>query len=71
MADITYMKILLGQILYDRKISYRQLSIMTEISKSNIENICDGKRFPRIDTLEKIAKALNMHIVDLFESDYK
>ena len=65
------MKILIGEILYKRKISYRQLSIMTGIKKSTIFNICNGIYSPRIDELEKIAKALKVHITDLFESEYK
>ena len=65
------MKILIGEILYKRKISYKQLSIMTGIPKSSIADICNGNTMPRIDTLELIAKALNLRIYDLFESDYK
>lgn len=65
------MKIIIGQILYDRKISYKQLSIRTGIPKSTIGDICNGLTMPRIDTLETIAKALNLHISDLFESEYK
>ena len=65
------MRILLGQILYERNISYRQLSIMTGITKSTIANICNEVYMPQIDTLEIIAKALKVRITDLFESDYK
>ena len=65
------MKILIGEILYKRNISYRQFSIMTGIPKSTIADICNGLTIPRIDTLELIAKELKMHITDLFESEYK
>ena len=65
------MKILIGEILYKRKISYMQLSIMTGIPKSSISDICNGLTMPRINTLETIAKALNMRISDLYESNYK
>ena len=65
------MKILIGEILYKRKISYMQLSIMTGIPKSSIADICIGSTIPRLDTLETIAKALSIRISDLFESDYK
>lgn len=44
---------------------------MTGIKKSTIFNICNGIYSPRIDELEKIAKALKVHITDLFESEYK
>ena len=65
------MKILIGEIIYKRNISYRQLSIMTGIPKSTISDICNGLTMPRIDTLELIAKALKVHITDLFESEFK
>ena len=48
-----------------------QLSIMTGIPKSSIADICIGSTIPRLDTIETIAKALNMRISDLFESDFK
>lgn len=44
---------------------------MTGIPKSTIADICNGITTPRIDTLEIIAKALNIRISDLFESDFK
>ena len=65
------MKILIGEILYKRKISYMQLSIITGIPKSSIADICIGSTIPRLDTLEMIAKALNMRISDLYDSEYK
>ena len=65
------MKILIGEILYKRNISYKQLSIMTGIPKSSISDICNGVSIPRLDTLEMIAKALNLRITDLIDSDFK
>ena len=44
---------------------------MTGIPKSSISDICNGVSIPRLDTLEMIAKALNLRITDLFESDFK
>lgn len=70
-SNIIFMKILIGEILYKRNISYKQLSIMTGIPKSSISDICNGISIPRLDTLETIAKALNVRISDLFESDFK
>lgn len=70
-SNIIFMKILIGEILYKREISYKQLSIMTGIPKSSISDICNGISVPRLDTLEIIAKALNLQITDLFESDFK
>ena len=55
----------------DRGISTEKLAEMTGISKSTINNIDNGKTLPRIDQLEAIAKALDVRINDLFESEYK
>lgn len=65
------MKMLLDKIMYDKNLSIRQLSVMTGIPKSTINDIVTGRTMPRIDTLEIIAKGLKVHISDLYESDYK
>lgn len=62
---------LLDKIMYDKNLSIRQLSVMTGIPKSTINDIVTGRTMPRIDTLEIIAKGLKVHISDLYESDYK
>lgn len=48
-----------------------KLASKTGISKSTLNNIENGRTSPTIQQLELIAKALNCHITDLFESDYK
>jgi transcriptional regulator with XRE-family HTH domain len=65
------MKMLLDKIMYDKNLSIRQVSIMTGVPKSTINDIAVGKTMPRIDTLETIAKGLKIRISDLYESDYK
>lgn len=55
----------------DKKISTRKLAKMTKISKSTIHNIDTGKTSPNLRQLEAIAKALNVRMTDLFESEYK
>lgn len=65
------MKILLTQIMYEKKVSVRQLSNMTGIPKSTINNIMIEKYSPTLDNLERIAKALKVGMVDLFDSPYK
>lgn len=65
------MKILLAKIMYEKNVSVRQLSNLTGIPKSTINNIMTEKYSPTLDNLEKIAKALKVGIVDLFESPYK
>lgn len=44
---------------------------MTGISKSTLNNIENGKTSPTLHQLELIAKALNIKISDLYESEYK
>ena len=65
------MKILLTQIMYEKNVSVRQLSNMTWIPKSTINNIMIEKYSPTLDNLERIAKALKVGMVDLFDSPYK
>ena len=64
------MKILLSEIMYDRNLSVRQVSLMTGIPKSTINDIMNGKS-PRLDTLEQLASGLKVRITDLFDSPYK
>ncbi|RHS59992.1 XRE family transcriptional regulator [Ruminococcus sp. AM46-18] len=65
------MKILLSEIMYRKNISVRQLSNMSGISKSTINNIMNETYSPTLDNLEILAKALKVRITDLFESEYK
>lgn len=57
--------------MYEKNVSVRQLSNLTGIQKSTINNIMTEKYSPTLDNLEKIAKALKVGMVDLFESPYK
>ncbi len=65
------MEILLDKIITSKNLTVRQVSILTGIPKSTISDIVSGRTIPRLDTLEKLAKGLKVHISDLFESDYK
>ena len=66
---IEAMKVLLGQIMYDKNRSVRQVSIMTGVSKSTINRIVNGQVSPTLDTVEQLAKGLHLKVTDLFESD--
>lgn len=56
----------------DRKnVTLMELSELTGISKSTLNNIENGKVSPTIEQLEIIAKALDCKISDLFDSLYK
>lgn len=65
------MKILLSKIMYERNLSIRQLSIMSDVSKSTIQRLMDEESDPRLSVLEKLAAGLKCHITDLFESEFK
>lgn len=65
------MKILLSKIMYEKNLSVRQVSIMTGVSKSAVNKIMNGEVSPTLDTLERLARGLKIHISDLYESPYK
>ena len=65
------MKILLAKIMYEKNISVRQLSLMTGIPKSTINNIANETYSPTMENMEKLAKALKIRIADLYESPFK
>lgn len=54
-----------------KNITLVQLSKMTGIGKSTLNNIENGKTSPTLFQLELIAIALDVKITDLFESDCK
>lgn len=65
------MRITTWQARNSKIITLVKLAALTGISKSTLNNIENQKVSPTIAELEAIAKALNMKITDLFESDYK
>ena len=64
------MRILLKEVMRSKNLTVRQVSIITGIPRSTINDIMNGT-VPRIDTLETLAKGLKIHISDLYESDFK
>lgn len=65
------MKILLGEIMYQKNLTIRQVSHLTGLPKSTISDIVSGRTSPRMETMERLAAGLKIHIADLYESDYK
>lgn len=65
------MRILLDKIMYSKNLTVRQVSIMTGIPKSTINDIMNHKKIPRMDTMEKLAAGLKVKISDLYDSEYK
>ena len=54
------MKILLGEVMIEKDITYQELHRMA----------C-GRNYTPIEYLERIAKALDIRISDLYESEWK
>ena len=69
-ADTVRMKILIADIIFQKNLSLRQVSILTGIPKSTLNDLCNGS-IPRLDTLEQIAKGLQVRMHDLYDSPYK
>lgn len=57
----------LRDILHEKQISISQLSSKCGISASNLSNYMSGKISPTLDTLNKIADALNIDLTELFK----
>lgn len=65
------MKILLGKIMMEKKLSIRQVAILTGVPRSTLNDIIGGRTSPRLDTLEQLARGLKVRISDLYDSPYK
>lgn len=65
------MKILLDEIMFNKNLSVRQVSLLTGISKSTINRIMNNQVSPTADQLELLAKGLKIRISDLIDSPYK
>lgn len=59
----------LREILKERQITIGQFSQICGISQSNLSNYMMGKVSPTLETLEKIAKALDIELADLFQKE--
>ncbi|MGC4018356.1 MAG: helix-turn-helix transcriptional regulator [Muricomes sp.] len=57
--------------MYERHLSTRQVSKMTGVSKSSIQEIMNEYKSPTMNTMEKLAAGLKVNIESLYESDYK
>lgn len=67
------MKVNIWKIRNERGLSLDDLELLTGINRNRINRIEqeNPKYFPNILELEKIAEALDLKIIDLFDSDYK
>lgn len=65
------MEILLWQARQDKGWTLERLERESGVSKSTLQRIESGETSPTLDSMEKIAKALNTSISSLYESEYK
>lgn len=65
------MEVLTWQARVNKNLTLKQLAEMTEISKTTLNTIENGKTSPTLRQLETIAIALDMKISDLYDSEYK
>lgn len=63
------MTLRLREILKERKITIAQFAELSGISQSNLSNYMMGKVSPTLETLNKIADALNIELTSLFKND--
>lgn len=68
---IKFMKILTWQPRHDKKLTLVELSKLTGISKTTLNEIENGNRMPNMLQMEKLAQAFDMRISDLYESEFK
>lgn len=55
------------EVCKEKGVKVMDLSTMIGVSQTNTSNIINGKVNPSLETLEKIASALNVGITELFE----
>ena len=65
------MEILLWQTRTNKGWVLEQLEKKSGVSKATLNRIENGQTSPTMDVMEKVAKALNIRISDLYESEYK
>ena len=61
------MELRIKEILRDKGATAVWLSSQIGITQPNMSNIVSGKSKPSLDTLERIAAALGVHVTELFE----
>lgn len=64
------MDLRLKEVLDEKNMSLVSLSEKTGIEKGNLSAIANNKKNPTVETLSKIANALEISITELFEKPY-
>lgn len=66
-----YEENMLFQILYEKNMTYKELSEISGISVSSLNRIANYYADPKQSTMIAIARALNMEVVDVFNLDWR
>lgn len=66
-----YEKNILFKILTEKNITYRELSRLSGISKSELNKIANFETDPRQSTMVSIARALNMDVIEIFNLEWR
>ena len=61
----------LSDILYEKRISQKELMQHMKVSSATVSDWCSGKKMPRIDKLTSIANFLRVTMSDLVEEKTK
>lgn len=65
------MDLRIKEILKDKKLTAVSLAEAIGIAQPSMSNIVNGKVMPSVETLERIADALNVPFTDLFDQSKK
>ena len=66
-----YEKNILSKILYEQDMSYRDLSKLSGVSKSAIQQSANFEADPKQSTMICIARALGMNVIDIFNLEWR
>ena len=61
------MNLRIKEVLKEKGLTAVWLASQIEITQPNMSNMVSGKSKPSLDTLERIASALNVPVTELFE----
>lgn len=61
----------LSEVLYEKGLTYRQISKKSGVSKSAINKIANFESDPKQSTMISIARALNMEVTDIFNFNWR
>lgn len=65
------MELRIKDVLKEKKVTVVSLAGMIGIAQPSMSNIVNGKSMPSLETLERIANALEVDITELFEQPKK